>query len=143
MRYKKKLVEKQQAEFDALKAARLQEIDEAKAGFSSNPQPMEKRNGFASLPQNGHQNGFAIKAHHDVPVTGMPHVNNIFLAKLHIFLDEHLDDPQLKIETVAAAMAMSKSTLNRKLGTLRHIPANKFTKGYRLRKATACFGGFP
>ena len=62
-------------------------------------------------------------------------VSDPFLTKLQSYLNTNLDNTKLNVETVADAMAMSKSTLNRKLKTLLNISSNDYLKKYRLQKS--------
>jgi DNA-binding response OmpR family regulator len=72
-----------------------------------------------------------------IPSPKLPHVNDLFLSKLHAYLEEHISDSKLNLESVADAMAMSKSTMNRKLKVLLNSPVSEYIKKYRLHKATA------
>ena len=69
------------------------------------------------------------------PVMETQQVSDVFLVKLQAYLDTHLDNTKLHVETVAEAMSMSKSTLNRKLKVLLNISVNDFLKKYRLQKS--------
>ncbi len=69
------------------------------------------------------------------PVIEFPLVNDIFLARLQTYLTSNIDNTKLKVDAVASAMAMSKSTLNRKLKALLNISINDYVKQYRLQKA--------
>ena len=69
------------------------------------------------------------------PVLELQHVSDLFLTKLQTYLDNHLDNSKLNVETLSEAMAMSKSTLNRKLKALLNISVNDFLKKYRLQKS--------
>lgn len=69
------------------------------------------------------------------PEQGVPEVTNPFLLKLYEHIDAGLTDPQLGVEYLSKAMAMSRSTLNRKLKTLLDISTNDIIRKYRLQKA--------
>jgi signal transduction histidine kinase/DNA-binding response OmpR family regulator/ligand-binding sensor domain-containing protein len=71
------------------------------------------------------------------PLPQSPQIKDVFLQKLKTYLDENLDNSELSVDNVAAAMAMSKSTVNRKLKALLNITVNDFIKQYRLQKSTA------
>jgi len=71
------------------------------------------------------------------PLPVLPHVNNVFIQQLYNLMDEKLDDPQLDVEFLSRAMAMSRSTLNRKLNSLLGVAANEMIRRYRLQKAAA------
>ncbi|CAD5260893.1 putative Signal transduction histidine kinase [Imperialibacter sp. 89] len=62
-------------------------------------------------------------------------VGDAFIDKFYRFLDRSLHDTSLKVETVAREMAMSNSTLNRKVKSLLGITTNELIKRYRLQKA--------
>lgn len=72
----------------------------------------------------------------DKPVPALPQVTDAFLLRLQTFLEANLDNTTLKVETVAEAMAMSKSTLSRKLKMLLNISISDYIKQYRLQKAS-------
>ena len=69
------------------------------------------------------------------PMLELQQVSDPFLTKLQSYLNTNLDNTKLNVETVADAMAMSKSTLNRKLKTLLNISSNDYLKKYRLQKS--------
>lgn len=69
------------------------------------------------------------------PGSAVPHVSDIFLTKLQAYIDSNIENTKLQVDTVAEAMAMSKSTLNRKLKILLNISINDYVKKYRLQKA--------
>jgi AraC-like DNA-binding protein len=62
-------------------------------------------------------------------------VKYLFFNTLKEYLDLNLDNPELNADTVARAMSMSKSTLNRKLKTIGNSTISDFIKQYRLKKA--------
>lgn len=64
-------------------------------------------------------------------------VEHPFLQELYKVLDRRLDDPQLGVESLAAEVGMSRSSLNRKLKNLLDISASDLIRRYRLQKAAA------
>ncbi len=64
-------------------------------------------------------------------------VTDPFLLHLYEELDLKLDEPGLDIDHLCKVMAMSRSTLNRKLKSLLGISPNDLIRRYRLQKAAA------
>lgn len=64
-----------------------------------------------------------------------------FLDKVFQFLDQNLADPGLNLEKLADALAMSKSTLNRKFRIVVDKTPNDFVRQYRLNQAIRLLGG--
>ncbi len=62
-------------------------------------------------------------------------VNDAFLTRLYEFVERNLADRTLKIEAVAEAMGMSKSTLSRKIKVMLDISISELIKRYRLQRA--------
>ena len=62
-------------------------------------------------------------------------VDREFLEKLDGALETHYAEANFSVEDLAAAVAMSKTHLNRKLKALLDISANKVIQNYRLEKA--------
>ena len=58
-----------------------------------------------------------------------------FLQSVWTIIDDNLDEPLLSVGYLASSLALSKSTLNRKLCLLSGLSANKIIKQYKLRKA--------
>ena len=52
-------------------------------------------------------------------------------------MDAALDDPELGVDYLSTAMAMSRSTLNRKLKAILNTSANELIRQYRLQKAVS------
>ena len=52
-------------------------------------------------------------------------------------MDDKLDDAQLGVDYLYKTMAMSRSTLNRKLKSLLNISINELIRHYRLQKASS------
>ncbi len=68
------------------------------------------------------------------PSGDSPTVNDLFLSRLQVYLNENLSNSNLKIEMVADAMSMSKSTLNRKIKAILNTSINDYIKQYRLQQ---------
>jgi signal transduction histidine kinase/AraC-like DNA-binding protein len=71
------------------------------------------------------------------PREDLPEVTDPFLVRLYKEMDDKLDDPTLGIDYLCKTMAMSRSTLNRKLKSLLNISANDLIRQYRLQKAAS------
>ncbi len=65
----------------------------------------------------------------------LPTITDPFLVQLYQEMDAKLDDPELGVDYLSRTMAMSRSTLNRKLKSLLDISANDLIRQYRLQKA--------
>lgn len=63
------------------------------------------------------------------------HINDLFFARLQSIIDFNIDNVHLNADTIASAMGISKSTLNRKLKELGEPPINEFIRQYRLQKS--------
>ena len=72
-----------------------------------------------------------------------PVVTDPFLIQLYQEMDARLDDQELGVDYLARAMAMSRSTLNRKLKSLLDISTNDLIRQYRLQKATGLLRSVP
>jgi signal transduction histidine kinase/DNA-binding response OmpR family regulator/ligand-binding sensor domain-containing protein len=64
-----------------------------------------------------------------------PAITDPFLVQLYQEMDAKLDDAELGVEYLSKTMAMSRSTLNRKLKALLDISTNDLIRTYRLQKA--------
>jgi AraC-like DNA-binding protein len=62
-------------------------------------------------------------------------ITDPFLLQFYKQMDARLDDPGLGVDTLASMMAMSRSSLNRKLRSLLNISANDLLREYRLQQA--------
>jgi len=62
-------------------------------------------------------------------------IQNNFLDNFYKVIEDNLDASPLNVEFLASSMAMSRSTLNRKLSVLTGKSANELVKQFRLRKA--------
>jgi AraC-like DNA-binding protein len=71
------------------------------------------------------------------PVEALPAVNDVFVEQLYKLLDDNLNELQLNVDFLATNMAMSRSSLNRKLKTVLDISANDLIRRYRLQKSTS------
>ena len=58
-----------------------------------------------------------------------------FIEKLYAFLDKQIRDTKMNVDDLADTMAMSRSTLNRKLKSILGMSANELIRKYRLKKA--------
>ena len=67
----------------------------------------------------------------------MPVITDPFLVQLYKEMDEKLDEPELGVDYLCKKMAMSRSTLNRKLKSLLDISTNDLIRQYRLQKAAS------
>jgi AraC-like DNA-binding protein len=67
--------------------------------------------------------------------TRLHSTNNGFLQNLYKVIEDNLDNPLLTVGLLATNMAVSKSTLNRKLSILTGLSANELIKQYRLQRA--------
>jgi signal transduction histidine kinase/DNA-binding response OmpR family regulator len=63
----------------------------------------------------------------------LPKAQDAFLQQLYAAMDARLGDADLDVAYLCAAMAMSRSTLNRKLKTLLDTSANDLIRQYRLQ----------
>jgi AraC-like DNA-binding protein len=70
------------------------------------------------------------------PVEALPAINDVFVQQLYKLLDENLNELQLNVDFLASHMAMSRSSLNRKLKSVLDISANDLIRRYRLQKST-------
>ena len=71
------------------------------------------------------------------PEDPLPEITDPFLIKLYEEMDAKLEEADLGVDYLCKVMAMSRSTLNRKLKSLLNISTNDLIRQYRLRKATA------
>ncbi|MES2778197.1 MAG: ATP-binding protein [Bacteroidota bacterium] len=70
------------------------------------------------------------------PTEQLPEITDPFLAQLYGEMDAKLGDAELGIDHLCKTMAMSRSTLNRKLKSLLDISTNDLIRQYRLQKAS-------
>ena len=68
------------------------------------------------------------------PPDQLPELTDTFLIALYKEMDAKLDDAGLGVDYLCKAMAMSRSTLNRKLKSLLDISTNELIRQYRLQK---------
>ena len=71
-----------------------------------------------------------------MPQERLPEVTDPFLVRLYEEMDAKIDEPELGLDYLCKAMAMSRSTLNRKLKSLLGVSPNDLIRQYRLQKAT-------
>lgn len=71
---------------------------------------------------------------HNLFAPNSNHVNALLLKRMCCFLNRNLNT-RIGVECLAKEMAMSKSTLNRKLKLIVGTSANDFIRQYRLQKA--------
>jgi AraC-like DNA-binding protein len=71
------------------------------------------------------------------PQEQLPAITDPFLLQLYQEMDAKLDDPELGVDYLCKTMAMSRSTLNRKLKSLLDISTNELIRQYRLQKAAS------
>ena len=71
------------------------------------------------------------------PQDQVPEVTDPFLVVLYQKMDAKLDDPELGVDYLCKTLAMSRSTLNRKLKSLLGISTNDLIRQYRLQKASS------
>ena len=71
------------------------------------------------------------------PPDKLPEITDPFLLQLYLQMDDKLDDAQLGVDYLCKTMAMSRSTLNRKLKSLLNISTNELIRQYRLQKASS------
>lgn len=69
------------------------------------------------------------------PAEGKLKTHDPFLSQLNEYLEDNLKNPLVNVEVLASEMAMSQSTLNRKLKALLNLSAVEFIKQFRLQKA--------
>ncbi len=66
---------------------------------------------------------------------GEPIPQDIFLTKLYVQLDEHLDDDNFGVDQLVELMNLSRSSLHRKLKALTGLSTTEVVRNYRLKKA--------
>jgi AraC-like DNA-binding protein len=62
-------------------------------------------------------------------------LSNEFLRNLYLVIEDNIDDSLLNVSFLARRLAVSKSTLNRRLSMLVGLSANEIIKQHRLQKA--------
>ena len=70
------------------------------------------------------------------PPDQLPEITDPFLVALYKEMDAKLDDAGLGVDYLCKVMAMSRSTLNRKLKSLLDISTNELIRQYRLQKGS-------
>ncbi len=77
-----------------------------------------------------------IHSSHTMPAkpSGMSQ-DAVFLKKLHLLLDELIEDPKLQMDAIASQLNMSLSTFNRRLKKVTGKAPNRYVKEYRLERS--------
>ena len=75
------------------------------------------------------------------PQETAPLITDPFLIQLYKEIDAKIDDAELGVDYLCKVMAMSRSTLNRKLKALLDISTNDLIRQYRLQNATSLMLG--
>lgn len=70
-----------------------------------------------------------------MPVPVINEMQDAFLKDIYQAIEKHLDNEALSVETLAAEVAVSRRTLDRKLSALAGMSANEMIRSYRLKKA--------
>ncbi|MBW6492679.1 MAG: response regulator [Lentimicrobium sp.] len=76
------------------------------------------------------RNGFAIPS----DALSIP-ADKAFLEKAIWIIEEHIEDSGYKVESLAGALSISVSQLNRKLNALINVPAGELIRSYKLNRA--------
>lgn len=82
-----------------------------------------------------------VQLMHRAPADPLPDITDPFLVHLYKEIDAKLDAAELGVDYLCKAMAMSRSTLNRKLKALLNISTNDLIRQYRLQKACGLIAG--
>lgn len=67
--------------------------------------------------------------------TAIPHIEDVFLKDMYEYVENNLNDAALTADRLATEMAMSKSTLNRKLRALLDTSSVDFIRDIRLKRS--------
>ena len=62
-------------------------------------------------------------------------IDNDFLRKFNLYVEEKIDDETLSVEILSKSMHLSRSQLHRKIKALTGQPPNDFVRNYRLDRA--------
>lgn len=76
-----------------------------------------------------------LPAHTDDVKSTIPHIEDVFLKDMYEYVENNLNDATLTADRLAAEMAMSKSTLNRKLRALLDTTSVDFIRDIRLKRS--------
>jgi signal transduction histidine kinase/DNA-binding response OmpR family regulator/ligand-binding sensor domain-containing protein len=74
------------------------------------------------------------------PAESLPPVNEVeddFLRSVYAVIEKNLDSDKLDVDFLAAELALSRRTLNRKLSAIADTSASAMIRNYRLKKAAA------
>ena len=87
--------------------------------------------------QRYHQRIAGLVAHENFEqdVSIEPKIEDVFVTKARTFIEEHIDDFDLSVEQLAAALHLSHSQFGRKLDALTGFSPNRFIRFIRLKKA--------
>jgi len=75
------------------------------------------------------------RAHLNFRIPWTANTYNDFLENLYNIIENNFDNPLLTVGFLATNMAVSKSTLNRKLSGIIGLSANELIRQYRLKRA--------
>ncbi len=76
-----------------------------------------------------------VQFNHNTPADVIAEITDPFLLQLYKEIDAKIDDAEMGVDYLCKVMAMSRSTLNRKLKSLLNISTNDLIRQYRLQKA--------
>ncbi len=62
-------------------------------------------------------------------------VHEEFLNRIHLIIEDNLDDKNFSVDELAGALYMSRTSLHRKVKAMFDLPASEIIKVYRLKKA--------
>lgn len=62
-------------------------------------------------------------------------VEDVFLQKIRVFIEQELSNPQLSIDHICRAAGMGRSNLQQKFSALAGIPLMQYVRELRLKKA--------
>ncbi len=75
------------------------------------------------------------KTGNEKPVNFFSNIDNGFLRKFSLLIEDKIDDETLSVETLSREMNLSRSQLHRKLKALTGQPPNDLVRNYRLDRA--------
>lgn len=74
----------------------------------------------------------------DKSIAGEPSIDERFLMKVHNYIMENIDDPELRIEDLAEKIGMSRTQLYRKIKAITDMSPQKLVLSIRLKTAATC-----